>query len=79
MALKAKVDMSSWEVSLDQGTDQGSLICKVSRFYSKMRHIDKHMPSSQITFKGRPIFSVGQPKQVQPTNTFIKSVNLKLL
>ena len=29
------------------------------------------MPSSQITFKGRPIFSIGQPKQVQPTNTFI--------
>ncbi len=37
------------------------------------------MPSSQITFRGQLIFSVGQPKQVQPTNTFINSVNLKLL
>ncbi len=37
------------------------------------------MPSSQTTFRGRPIYYVGQPKQVQLTNDFIKSVNLKLL
>ena len=35
--------------------------------------------SSLITFRGRLIFPVGHPKQEQPTNTFIKSVNLKLL
>ena len=39
----------------------------------------KLMPSSQTTFRGQPIYSVGQPKQVQLTNIFIKSVNLKLL
>ena len=37
------------------------------------------MPSSQTTFRGRPIYSVVQPKQVQLTNAFIKLANLKLL
>ncbi len=31
------------------------------------------MPSSETTFVGRPIYSVGQPKQVQLTNAFIKA------
>ncbi len=39
----------------------------------------KLMPNSQTTFRGRPIYSLGQPKQVQLTYAFIKSVNLKLL
>ena len=30
------------------------------------------MSSSQTTFRGRLIYSVGQPKQVQLTKTFIK-------
>ena len=37
------------------------------------------MPSSQITFRGQLICSVGQPKQVQPANPFMKSVNLDFL
>ena len=48
------------------------------RFESRP-HYNILMPSSQITCIGRPIFSVGQPKQVQPSDTFIKSINLKLL
>ena len=36
------------------------------------------MASSQTTFRGRPIYSVGQPKQVQITNAIIKSVKLSL-
>ena len=31
------------------------------------------MPSSETTFGGRPIYSVGQPKQVQLTNASIKA------
>ena len=37
------------------------------------------VPSTQTSFRGRPIYSVGQPKQVKLTNAFIELVNLKLL
>ena len=37
----------------------------------------RHMPSLQTTFRGRLIYFVGQPKQVQLTNAFIKLVDLK--
>ena len=36
-------------------------------------------PSSQKSFRGRPIFSAGQSKQVYPKNNVIKLVDLKLL
>ena len=34
------------------------------------------LPSSQTTFRGRTIYSVGKPKQVQLTNAFNKLVSL---
>ena len=39
---------------------------------------ERYLPSSKTTFRGRPIYYVGQLKQVQLSNAFIKSVNLKL-